>query len=38
VIGGGNPWLPDDVHWELELVDERRFAGGTVHLHYRTRP
>ncbi len=37
VIGGGNPWLPDDVRWELELLDERRFAGGVVHLHYRTK-
>ena len=38
VVGGGNPWLPDDVRWELDLLDEHRFTGGVVHLHYRTRP
>ena len=37
VVGGGNRALPDDVHLELELVHERRFRGGAVHLHYRTR-
>jgi dihydrofolate reductase len=35
VVGGGNPALPDDVRVELELVDERRFANGVVHVHYR---
>jgi dihydrofolate reductase len=35
VVGGGQRALPDDVRWELELVDERRFANGVVHLHYR---
>jgi len=38
MVGGGARALPDDVRVELELLDERRFAGGTVHLHYRTRP
>jgi len=38
VVGGGNRSLPDGVRWELELLDERRFAGGVVHLRYRTRP
>ena len=38
VIGGGKQSLPDDVRLELELLDERRFANGVVHLHYRTRP
>jgi dihydrofolate reductase len=37
VVGGGNRALPDDVRVKLELLDERRFAGGVVHLHYRTR-
>jgi len=37
MVGGGTRWLPDDVRFELELVDERRFAGGVVHLHYRRR-
>jgi len=36
VVGGGQPALPDGVRWELELVDERRFANGVVHLHYRS--
>jgi dihydrofolate reductase len=34
LVGGGNPALPDDVRVPLELVDERRFDGGVVHLHY----
>ena len=37
VVGGGTHWLPDDVRVDLELVDERRFEGGVVHLHYRPR-
>jgi len=37
VVGGGNPALPDDVRVELELLDERRFANGVVHVHYRIR-
>src|SRR5215475_1732999 len=36
-VGGGNRALPDGVRWELELVDQYRFRGGVVHLHYRTR-
>jgi dihydrofolate reductase len=35
VVGGGTPWLPDDVRLELELLDQRRFGNGVVHLHYR---
>jgi dihydrofolate reductase len=35
VVGGGNPALPDSVHLKLELLDERRFDNGVVHLHYR---
>jgi dihydrofolate reductase len=37
VVGGGKRWLPQDVRLEVELLDERRFGNGTVHLHYRTR-
>jgi dihydrofolate reductase len=37
VVGGGNPALPDDVFVKLELMDQRRFEGGVVHLHYRTK-
>ncbi len=36
VVGGGTRTLPDDVRLELELLDERRFGNGVVHLHYRT--
>jgi len=35
VIGGGKQSLPNDVRLGLELVDERRFASGVVHLRYR---
>lgn len=35
VVGGGKRALPDNVHVELELLDERRFENGFVHLHYR---
>ena len=35
VVGGGTHALPRDVRVGLELLDERRFAGGVVHLHYR---
>ena len=37
VVGGGNRALPDHVQWTLQLLDERRFGSGVVHLHYRTR-
>ena len=37
LIGGGNQALPDDVRLQLKLIDERRFASGVVHLHYRTK-
>jgi dihydrofolate reductase len=36
VVGGGNQALPDGVRVQLELLDERRFENGVVHLHYRT--
>ena len=38
VVGGGNRAFGDDVRLRLELLDERRFGNGVVHLHYRTRP
>src|SRR6476660_6785943 len=28
VVGGGNRALPAQVHWRLELLDERRFGNG----------
>jgi dihydrofolate reductase len=37
VVGGGKQSLPDDVRLELELLDERRFGNGMVHLRYRAR-
>ena len=37
VVGGGKRSLPNNVRLKLELLDERRFGNGVVHLHYRTR-
>jgi len=37
VVGGGTGWLPGKVRVDLELLSAHRFAGGVVHLHYRTR-
>ena len=37
LVGAGKPALPDGVRLKLELLDERRFGNGVVHLHYRTR-
>ena len=34
VVGGGNKALPDGVRVKLELLAERRFGNGVVHLHY----
>jgi dihydrofolate reductase len=36
-VGGGKRSLPRDARLDLELLDERRFGNGTVHLHYRNR-
>ena len=36
VVGGGTRALPDGLRLGLELVGERRFDSGVVHLHYRT--
>jgi dihydrofolate reductase len=36
ILGGGHPWLPNDVRTKLELVGERR-VGRVAHLHYRVR-
>ncbi len=35
IVGGGKRALPGHVRLPLELIDERRFAGGVVHLRYR---
>jgi dihydrofolate reductase len=37
VVGGGNQALPDHGRLKLELLDERRFGNGLVHLRYATR-
>ena len=34
LVGGGKPALPADVRAQLELLDERRFGNGVVHVHY----
>ena len=38
LIGGGTRALPDHVRVKLELLGERRFGNGMVHLHYRIMP
>ena len=35
VIGRGKSALPTDMRLKLELLRERRFASGAVHVHYR---
>jgi dihydrofolate reductase len=37
IVGGGKRALPDNVRAQLELLAERRFRGGVVHLHYEMR-
>ena len=37
VLAGRKPALPTDTRAELELLDERRFGNGVVHLAYRLR-
>ena len=34
LVGGGKPFLPSNIRLDLELLDERRFAGGVVYLRY----
>jgi dihydrofolate reductase len=36
IVGGGTAALPKDVRMNLELLDQRPFANGVVHLHYAT--
>lgn len=35
VVGAGKPALPPGVPLDLDLLGQRRFASGVVHLHYR---
>src|SRR5215472_1157763 len=37
VVGGGKRSLPDNIRLKLELLNERRFGSGVVHLRYRIR-
>ena len=37
VVGGGRPGLPRGIRVDLELLDERRFGNGVVHMRYATR-
>ncbi len=34
LVGGGKRALPDHVHAQLRLLEERQFRNGVVHLHY----
>ena len=37
IAGGGNPYLPGKVSVKLELLDERTFDNGIVHIRYRAK-
>ena len=37
VVGGGTPYLPPDVRFDLRLREQRRFDGGVVFLGYDVR-
>lgn len=37
LVGGGKRALPDDVRFDLELTDQRRFDDGMVYLRYAIR-
>jgi dihydrofolate reductase len=37
LVGGGKRALPDGVRVDLDLLEERRFTNGVVHLRYRVR-
>ena len=37
VVGAGKPAFPTDLRLDLELVHERRFGNGAVHVAYRVR-
>ena len=35
IVGGGRRSLPDGTRIQLELLDDRRFGNGMIHLHFR---
>ena len=37
LVGGGKRSLPSDIRLELDLLEERRFNNGMIHLRYQTR-
>jgi dihydrofolate reductase len=37
LVGGGTRALPDGAHGQLELLGQRQFGGGVMHLHYQFR-
>jgi len=37
VVGGGTSVFPQGARAGLDLVDQRRFAGGVAYLRYRAR-
>ena len=37
VVGAGKPAFPTDLRLDLELIDQRRFGNGAVHVAYRVR-
>ncbi|GAA1562569.1 dihydrofolate reductase family protein [Kribbella lupini] len=37
VVGGGKRFFPDGIRLDLDLVDQRSFAGGLIYARYRTR-
>ncbi len=37
IVGSGNPYLPGKVSVKLDLLDERRFDNGMVHVRYRAK-
>ncbi|MGH2960390.1 MAG: dihydrofolate reductase family protein, partial [Solirubrobacterales bacterium] len=37
IIGSGKPAFPTDQRLDLDLIDNRRFENGAVHMHYRVK-
>ena len=37
-VGTGTPAFPTDLQLDLELIDERRFGSGALHVAYRVVP
>ena len=37
-VGAGKPAFPTDLRMDLELIEERRFGNGAMHVAYRVQP